>query len=88
MPKFTIKLSAKADVFATVEVVAEDEDQAVMKALDPEMASTQDWSHYPGSYIPGTQTNESIECEPGDPLEEGAEEGSSESEESPEGNYI
>ena len=69
MAKFTIKLSAKADVFATVEIDAEDEDQAIAKALNPAFVADQDWSHYPGSYIPGTQINEEISMEPGDPLD-------------------
>ena len=70
MAKFTVKLSAKADVFAEVQVDAEDEEQAIAKALDSQLAASQDWSHYPGSFIPGTQTNESISCEPGDPIDD------------------
>ena len=76
MAKFTLKLSAKADVFTTVEVDAESEEEAVAKALNPAFAIDQDWSHYPGSFIPGTQVQETVECELGDPLpieEEGVE---------------
>ena len=69
MPIFTIKLSAKADVFSTVQVQAADEEQAVAKALNPAFVAEQDWSHYPGTYIQGTQAQEEISCEPGDPLD-------------------
>ena len=68
MAKFTLKLSAKADVFTTVVVNAENEDDAVAKALNPAFAVDQDWSHYPGSFIPGTQVQEDVQCELGDPL--------------------
>ena len=66
MPKFTIKMSAKADVFTTVEVEAENEEDAVTRALNP--AIEQEWSHYPGTFIQGTATPEEVSCEPGDPL--------------------
>lgn len=69
MPIFTIKMSAKADVFTTVKVQAEDEEQAVSKALNPAFVAEQDWSHYPGTYIQGTQAQEEISCEPGDPID-------------------
>ena len=68
MPKFTIKMSAKADVFATVEVEATSEEEAVEKALSSGSVSTQTWQHYPGTFIQGTAINESITCELDDPL--------------------
>ena len=67
MAKFTLKLSAKADVFTTVEVDAEDEEQAIAMALNPAFVMEQDWSHYPGSFIPGTPTQEEVLCELLDP---------------------
>jgi hypothetical protein len=66
MAKFTIKMSAKADVFSTVVVEAEGEEEAVAKALNP--ALNPEWAHYPGSAIQGTATTEEISVEPGDPL--------------------
>ena len=69
MPIFTIKMSAKADVFTTVKVQAEDEEQAVSKALNPAFVAEQDWSHYPGTYIQGTQAQEEIAGDPGDPID-------------------
>ena len=68
MAKFTLKLSAKADVFTTVEVEASDEEQAISKALNPAFALDLDWSHYPGSFIPGTPTQEEVTCELDDPI--------------------
>ena len=77
MAKFTIKMSAKADVFSTVVVEAEGEEEAVAKALNP--ALNPEWAHYPGSAIQGTAATEEISVEPGDPLpldiEEVSEEG-------------
>ena len=68
MPKFTIKMSAKADVFAEVEVEAESEEEAIEKALATHSVDAQTWQHYPGTFIQGTATQESISCELDDPL--------------------
>ena len=68
MPKFTIKMSAKADVFAEVEIEAQTEEEAVEKALSSHSVSSQTWQHYPGTFIQGTATQESISCELDDPL--------------------
>ena len=68
MPKFTIKMSAKADVFAEVAIEAETEEEAIEKALSAHSVSSQTWQHYPGTFIQGTATNESISCELDDPL--------------------
>ena len=45
MPKFTIKMSAKADVFATVEVEAGTEEEAIEKALASGSVEAQTWQH-------------------------------------------
>ena len=68
MPKFTIKMSAKADVFATVEVEAGTEEEAIEKALASGSVEAQTWQHYPGTFIQATATQESISCELDDPL--------------------
>ena len=55
-------MSAKADVFAEVEIEAQTEEEAVEKALSSHSVSSQTWQHYPGTFIQGPATQEPIIC--------------------------